>query len=771
MNSVFHKLLITAFLYLASLGVHAQSPIALNGKIVEKGSNEPMIGVTVYSQSHPDIGTMTDIDGDFSLSLPSGKHTLVSSYVGFVTLYTDVVLSRNQQNKITLEMEEDTQLLQEVVVTSTNLTDRLASTQIGVERIEIKEMARVPALFGERDIIRSIQLLPGIKSESDGSSGFQVRGGTASQNHILLDDATVYNAGHLMGIFSTFNDDALFNASLYKGLIPAQFGGGSSSVFDIMTKNGDMEKFNVSGSIGLLAAKASVEGPIAKDKASFFFSMRRTYFDAFLQLSDRFKDNKLNFYDVNTKLNYNISDKNKLFLSLFSGLDNMGLDDMFDMQWGNQTGNIRWFHQFNNNHYVNTSAWMSSYSSSNGIDVLNQNRNFDGYIRHTGLKQSYDLSINDKVELKYGVQTVYTDLKTAEWNFNSFDEKERRSAWENTAWINSEWKANDKLSLLAGMRFNLFSALGGVPYYKLDASGNIQETLNYKKGEFVKSYFTPEPRISLNYRVNSHSSVKAGYSRTSQHIRALNNGSMSLPFNRYAMSSNIVKPELSGQSSLGYVTLIDDNMYEFSIEGYYKTLQNVLDYKDGKSFSSDIEIEKLILAGQGRSYGLEFYAKKNKGRLNGWLSYTLSWSENKIPGINNNEWYTAPNDRRHDLSIVGMYKLSDKWDLAATWLYNTGQALTAPSAKYDLNGEVVYYFSERNGYRAPDYHRLDVSATYTKRSKKFEQEWVFGLYNAYNQYNPFIISFENDKSKPTGTKAVQRSLFGIIPSVSYNFKF
>ena len=766
MNKVFF---LFCFLLL-SISAKSQSTFILKGQVIEEQGNNPMVGVTVYSKAEPSKGTSTDIDGRFTLSLPAGKHTIVSSFIGYSLLETDVELIRNNQ-EILLMMKENTLLLDEVVVSSKSLTDKVRDPQIGVERIEIKEMAKLPVLFGERDIIKSIQLLPGVKSDGDASSGFQVRGGTASQNNILLDDATIYNAGHLMGIFSTFNDDALTNASLYKGQIPAQFGGGASSVFDIMTKSGNMDAYKVNGSIGLLSAKLSVEGPIVKDKLSFFATARRTYFDVFLNLMEDYKNTKLNFYDINAKINYKINDNNLLFLTVFSGKDNMGLENMMSMKWGNQTANARWFHQFGSNHYSNTSFFVSSYSSNNSLNVLDRDRTLDSHINHFGLKQSFNWTLNDKFDIKYGFQSVYTDLKSADWNINNFQEKEKRNAWENAIWLNNEWKATDKLTLLAGIRLNAFSVLGGSPYYKLDSNGDIAETLNYKKGEFVKTYFNPEPRISMNYRITPSQSVKVGYSLTSQHIHALRSGTMSLPFDRYTMSSNILKPQVANQVSLGYTMLTKENRYEFSLEGYYKTIKNVLDYKDGKSFSSEVEIERLALAGRGRAYGLEFYAKKNLGRLTGWLSYTLSWSENKIDGINNNRWYTASNDRRHDISIVGMYQLSDKWHVAATWVYNTGQALTVPSAKYELNGETFYYYAERNGYRAPAYHRLDVSATYTKKGKRFTQEWVFGCYNAYNQYNPFIISFENDDYKPSGTKAMQYSLFGIIPSISYNFKF
>lgn len=616
--------------------------------------------------------------------------------------------------------------------------DKIESAQIGVEKISIAEMAKLPSLLGERDIVKALQLLPGVKSDGDGSAGFQVRGGTASQNHILFDDATVYNAGHLMGFFSTFNDDALQNASLYKGQIPAQFGGGTSSVFDVNTKDGSMERLGGSGSIGLLSAKLNVEGPIVSDRLSFYVAARRTYFDQFLKLTDKFKNTTLYFYDLNAKLNWRIGGRDRLFVSLFNGRDKMGLENMMMMDWGNFTTDVRWVHQLGDGFYSNTSLFGSRFSTDNSLNVLEQDRSFGGHIRHNGVKQSFVQRVSPRLELRYGLQAQYIDLVSAEWNMHVVPERDRHTAWETDVWLNGEWKPTRRLTLLGGLRMNQ-----------------------------LRHYVTPEPRLSLSFRTSPLSSIKVGYSATSQHIHALRSGKMSLPFDRYTLSSDSIKPQRAHQVSLGYAMLTRNQAYEFSVEGYYKTIRNVLDYKDGKTFSSDIDIERLVLAGRGRAYGLECYVRKNAGALTGWVSYTLSWSENKIPGINQGRWYTATNDRRHDLSVVAMYAPGGKWEFAAAWVYNTGQALTAPSGKYELNGETLYYYAERSGYRAPAYHRLDLSATLRQR----RGEWVFGIYNAYNHYNPFIISFENDDTKASGTKAVQQSLFGMVPSVTYNFHF
>ena len=661
--------------------------------------------------------------------------------------------------------------LQEVTVMSRSALKRINEVQIGVEKVEIATLARVPALFGEKDIIKSIQLLPGVKSESDGSGGYQVRGGTSAQNLILLDGATVYNAGHLMGLFSTFNDEALANASLYKGLVPAQLGGGTSSVFDIDTRSGDMQRYHFSGTVGLLSAKVMAEGPIQSDKSSFLFAGRRSYLDIFLKSSKDYKDNTMNFYDANLRLNFRLSPQDMLSLTFFRGRDNMGIDDLMDMSWGNTTAAANWLHTFGDPLYANTQLTYSDFSDDVGIDLMNIHYTMAGHIRHLTLNHRQVWTPTKRHRVNYGLETTYLQLKSAEWDIDFLHQREKRNAWMNSLWVNEEWKLNDHLDLSAGARLHLFTVLGGSPYYQVDAKGNIVETLTPGSGEFVKTYADVEPRVSLKWAISQQHSVKIGYSRTSQDIHAIRGSSASMPFDRYTMTSNIVSPEQADQVAAGWTAITRDGAYDFSLEGYYKDIRNVYDYRDGKSFHSEIEIERLILGGKGRAYGLELAAHKNEGRLTGWLSYTLSWVENKIEGINGGEWYTAPNDRRHDLAVVGMYHLNDRWELSAAWRYNTGQALTAPSAKFEVDGHTYYYYAERNGYRAPAYHRLDLSATYSRQVGRTTQQWAFGLYNAYNRYNPYVITFENDDTKPSGTKTVQTSLFGIIPSVSFTIKF
>ena len=669
--------------------------------------------------------------------------------------------------------EEDTirtERLEEVVVTSNSARQRVQQIQTGAEQLQLKELTASPQLFGERDIMRSIQLLPGVKAESDASSGFQVRGGTAAQNLILFDLSPVYNASHLGGLFSAFNDDALAAATLYKGMLPAQYGDASSAVLDITGRTGDKQRLRGGLNVGLLATKATIETPIVKDKASLLLTARRSYMDMFLVLSNKFKGNKLYFYDMNAKADWTINRRNQLFLSFFTGKDRTVIKEMADIGWQNLSASLKWLWHLNDNgNYSQATAYYSGYSTDNGIDILDMEASFSGHIRHTGFREDVHLLLG-KYQMDAGLQTALLNVKSAEWRHVSLHEMEQRRAWENAVWVNMTIPLNKQLNMSAGLRLNLFSPLGGSLYYDIAPDGSIDWYYNYGKNEIVKTHTTLEPRLSLNWQTSDMTSVKLGYTRTSQNIHALRNQSTSTPFDRYTMSSNIVKPEVADQVSAGFYLMTPSQTYDFSAEAYYRLIDNVIDYRDGMTFSSEIEIERLVLPGKGKGYGIELSAHKNDGRLTGWASYTLSWSKTKIEGVNGGRWYDANNDRRHDVNIVAMYKLNKRWTMSASWIFNSGQAFTAPSAKYQIEDNWIYYYTERNGYRAPDYHHLDVSAVWSKRYKKHTTEWVFSIYNLYNRYNPYLINFE-DGENGANTRAVQYSLFGIVPSVAFNIKW
>lgn len=673
---------------------------------------------------------------------------------------------------VSMTSEEDTlrtERLDEVVVTSVSARQRLQNVQTGAEVLQLEDLTSVPQLFGEADIMRSIQLLPGVKAESDASSSFQVRGGTSAQNQVLFDLAPVYNVGHLAGLFSAFNDDALASATLYKGLLPAQYGGASSAVLDITGKTGNKDGWHGGASVGLLSAKGTIEGPLVKDKLSVLVTARRTYMDMFLKASKNFRNNTLYFYDVNAKLDWSIDKRNQLFLTFFNSHDRTSIDKMTDIRWNNMTGSLRWLHRFGGDSHAQTTAYLSNYLTDNGVDFLNFNLWYKGHIRQMSLRQDFHIALSSH-QLKTGVQTSLYNVKSAEWQVLNKYGNEQRRAWENTAWVNGTFRLGDNLQASIGLRLNAFSPLGGSLYYDIEDNGEIGWYYNYGENEVVKTHLTLEPRASISWQPTALTSVKLGYARTSQNLHALRNQSTSTPFDRYAISSNIVEPEIADQWSGGIYVMTAEQDYDLSLEAYYRKIQNVLDYRDGKSFSSEIEIERLTLAGEGKSYGVEFCLRKNSGSLTGWLGYTLSWSKTRIDGINGSQWYDANNDRRHDINIVGIYKLNKRWTFNAAWVFNSGQAFTAPSGKYQIIDNWTYYYAERNGYRAPDYHRLDVSAVWSKRYARHTRQWVFGIYNIYNRYNPYLINFE-DSADGARTKAKQYSLFGIVPSVAFNILF
>lgn len=659
--------------------------------------------------------------------------------------------------------------LDEVVVTSNSARQRIQNVQTGAEVLQIEDLTAAPQLFGENDIMRSIQLLPGVKSESDASSSFQVRGGTSAQNQVLYDNAPVYNVGHMGGLFSAFNDDALASGTLYKGLLPAQYGGASSAVLDITGRTGDRTGYHGGATIGLLSAKGTFEGPIVKDKGSFLVTARRTYMDVFLKLSNDFKNNTLYFYDINAKLDWTFDKRNQLFFTFFTGYDRTAVEDMVDVRWGNLTTSLKWLHHFNGGSNSQTTLYYSGYNTDNGVDFLGMNLWYKGHIRQGSLRQDFNINLG-KHQLKAGFLSTLMNVKSAEWQIVNKYKKEERRAWENAFWVNGTFEVNPRLTASVGLRLDAFSPLGGSLYYDIDPDGSIGWYYNYGKNQIVTTHYVLEPRASISYQTTEQTSVKLAYARTSQNIHALRNQSTSTPFDRYAISSNNIKPEVADQVSAGFYMMTPSQDYDFSVETYFRKTKNVIDYRDGKSFSSEIEIERLVLPGEGKSYGVELCARKNLGQLTGWAAYTLAWSKTRIDGVNGGNWYDASNDRRHDINIVAMYKLNDRWTFNAAWVFNSGQAFTAPSGKYQIIDNWIYYYAERNGYRAPDYHRLDVSATWSKKGRKVTRQWVFGIYNLYNRYNPYLINFE-DSQDGARTRAVQYSLFGIMPSVAFNIKF
>jgi hypothetical protein len=755
----------------------SSSKFRVSGTITSKQTGETIIGATIQALDGK-TGTSSNGYGFFSLNLPAGNNRLSISAMGQKTVLMTVTLTANHTLKV--EMEDESQQLQEITVSAATHNSRdLASPQMGVERLNIQDTKNMPVLLGERDVIKTIQLLPGIKSAGEGSGGFFVRGGASDQNLILLDEAPVYNASHLLGFFSTFNSDAIKNIDIYKGDMPAQYGGRLSSVLDIKMNDGNNQKFGVSGGVGLIAARLNVEGPIQKGKSSFLISARRTYADMFLKLA---KDSivnrsKLYFYDLNAKANYILGDRDRLYLSGYFGKDVLSVENVAGINWGNTTATLRWNHIFNNKLFSNTSVIFSDYNYRISIKQDINDLGIYSQIRDWNLKEDLQWYAGEKNTISMGFNGIYHTIKPGEisatGNSGIVSQKlENRYALENSAYISNTWKATDRFSLTYGLRASAFTILGKGNYYNLDTDGNITGSKYYTAGQVVKTYINPEPRIAAAFQLNDFSSVKTSYARNAQNLHLISNSNAGSPTDKWVASTNLIRPELADQFSVGYYRDFSERKYEFTVESYYKILQNQVDYRNGANIYTNQPIETQLLYGKGRAYGAEFLLKKKTGRLTGWISYTLSKSERKIDGISDNKWYNARQDRTHDIAIVAIYKASEKWTLSANFVYYTGDAVTFPGGKYQVDGENYYYYTNRNANRMPAYHRLDLGATrQLKKTAKFSSDLTFSLYNAYGNPNAYRIFFRDSEADPNRTEAVRTTLFTFVPSVTYNFKF
>jgi hypothetical protein len=753
----------------------AQQKYTISGTIRDSKSGETLIGATIVLAGKGNYSVLSNAYGFYSITAPKNDYFLLATFSGYQNDTLKISLTKDKVQDIFLKPQA-TQL-QEVVITSRK--NDITQTLPGVQKISMSEIKNVPVLFGEKDILKTIQLLPGIKSAGEGSSGFFVRGGAADQNLVLLDEATVYNASHLLGFFSTFNSDAIKDVTVYKGDMPAQYGGRLSSLLDIKMNDGNEKEYQVSGGIGLISSRLNVEGPIVKNKGSFMVSARRTYADLFLKLSHDSDVNQsiLYFYDLNAKANYQLNDNNRIYVSGYFGKDNLGYGHQFGIDWGNSTATLRWNHIFNNKLFSNTSFIYSNYNYNISINQTTNKLSILSRIKDLSVKEDLQYFAGSKNKVNFGfniTRHIFTpgNFKTsASSSYNSLILPDKY-AFDGAAYVSDEWNVNDRLKLNPGVRVSSFAMVGPGDFYTYDSSGNINNTKTYSAGKIVKSYVNVQPRFAATFQLNDFSSVKASYSRNVQNLHLLSNTTGSNPTDLWIPSSNNVKPEIADQFSAGYYRNIAGNKFAFSAEAYYKSLQNQIDYKNGALLVANQLVESQLVFGKGRAYGLELYFKKKYGKLNGWISYTLSRTERKIDGINNNSWYPATQDQTHNLAVVAVYQLNKKWTFSSDFVFNTGNAVTWPSGKYDVNGRTVFYYTERNGYRMPPNHRLDVSATLEgKKRKKFESSWTFSVYNVYGRENPYFVQFQDDPSNPQKTEAVQYSLFRWVPSVTYNFKF
>ncbi len=757
--------------WVSSNQVFAQNKYTLSGTIKDAASGEELIGATVSVKELTGIGVVCNEYGFYSLTLKEGNYTLKVSYIGYQDNISSIVLDKNQ--KLDFKLMSGTQLT-EVVIKATKENENVTNAQMGAAKLDIKEIAKIPVLFGEKDVLKTLQLLPGVKSAGEGNSGFYVRGGASDQNLILLDEAPVYNASHLLGFFSTFNSDAIKDATLIKGNSPAQYGGRLSSVLDVKMNEGNDKNFKTKGGIGVISSRLSIEGPIQREKSSFLITGRRTYADVFLKASPRFKNNTLFFYDFNAKANYRINANNRIFLSGYFGRDILGFGKDFGIDWGNKTATFRWNHIVNEKWFSNTSMIYSDYNYNIKVKNSGKTFNINSEIRDINFKQEFQYFPNTQNSWRLGINSIYHRLTPSRFQGDSIKveaKKEPKLSWENAFYVNNAYNATQKLNIDYGIRFSSFSLLGNGTYRLYDKA-ELYDYVILKKNEIGKTYFNIEPRISASVKLNENSSLKVGFARNTQNLHLLSNSTASSPTDAWIGNSYNIKPEIADQVSLGYFRNFAENKYEFSAETYYKTLQNQVDYKDGADINNAPDVETELLFGKGRAYGLELYLKKRSGKFTGWISYTLSRTEKQIDDINKNNWYAAKQDRTHDVSLVGIYQLTPKWSLSSAWVYYTGNAVTFPSGKYTIAGENILLYTERNGYRMPAYHRLDLGATYESRKNgKYQSSWNFGVYNAYGRQNAYQITFEDNPDDKTLTQAKQTSLFRWIPSITYNFNF
>lgn len=769
------RIIFTYLLFILSFNIFAAQRHTISGTITDAATGESLIGATISVKEIPGTGATSNAYGYYSLTFTEGNYTITVAYLGYKTI---VLSSEIKNNKLlNFRMEANAQQLDEVEILAQKKNDNITSTEIGVEKLEVKEIGKIPVIFGEADILKTLKLTPGIKSVGEASGGFYVRGGNSSQNLILLDEATVYNADHLLGFFSTFNSDAIKDIQMFKGTAPAEYGGRISSVLDVKMNDGNNQTHHVGGGIGLISSRLNLEGPIVKDKGSYLVTARRTYADLFLKLSsdDLINNNKLYFYDLNLKANYRLDDRNRLYLSGYFGRDVFEFQERFGIDWGNITGTLRWNHLWNAQLFSNTSIIYSNYDYK--VNIL-QDAGFSltSIIKNWNFKHEFQYYPDSKNTLSFGVNSIYHtiipgQLETTEDSDINPIRLQEKSAVDNGLYFSHVWKPTYNLNINYGARLSAYHLFGPGDFYSYQ-NGEITDTTHYAKGKIVQSYYQIEPRLNITYVFDERNSLKASYTRNSQNLHLISNATSTLPTDIWISSSNNVKPEIGDQVSLGHFINFNEDKYQLSTEIYYRWMQNQIDLKNGADINANEHIEGELLFGIGRAYGVEILLRKKQGKLTGWIGYTYSKTERLIDGINNGNWYPAKQDITHDLSIVGIYDINKKWSVSATWVYNTGNAVTFPSGKYLLNGNTYYYFTERNGYRMPDYHRLDLGATRTlKKTKKFESSLNFSVYNAYGHKNPFSIDFEPDENDPEKINAVKTYLFTFVPSITYNFKF
>ncbi len=754
---------------------------SVSGRLTDKRSGEALVGATVFVRELK-TGAVSDVYGNYSLTMNAGKYTLIYSYVGYQTIEKTVDLTVTKDVRISLELEALLRNLKEVEITSEKNDKNVVKPEMSTFRMDIKTIQRIPALFGEVDVIKAIQMLPGVQSVGEGSSGFSVRGGASDQNLILLDEATVYNASHLMGFFSVFNNDAIKDVKLYKGDIPANYGGRLSSVLDVRMNEGNTKKIEVNGGIGLISSRLTVEGPILKDRCSFVISGRRTYADLFLPLSSNVSlhNDKLYFYDLNAKINYKINDNNQIFLSGYFGRD-VFKNGFAQMQWGNETATLRWNHLFTRQLFSNFSFIYSNYLYNLSTPTGNTN-SFDwtSYLRDLGSKGDFSYYLNTRNTIRFGFSEIYHMFSPGEAK-GIGDQSVLKSVkvpnnygFETGIYASNEQKFGDHFTAKYGLRLSMFQNTGPGTVYHYTASHTVIDSTVYKSGTLYNTYAGLEPRLGVLYDFNSRHSIKASYARTYQYLQLAQNSTVGTPLDVWFPASPNIKPQLADQVAIGYFRNFRHNTIETSVETYYKWMQHVVDFKDFAKLLLNDTLEGQVRTGKAYSYGVEFLVRLNETKFNGWVSYTWSRTFRQIQEINNGNPYPAPYDKPHNISVVINYVISKRWAISANWVYATGAPVTFPIGRIEIGNKISVIYSDRNQYRYQDYHRLDVAVTLYSKEKadrKFNWDLNFSVYNVYDRHNTWSINFTQDNINPNTTYAEKVYLFGIIPSVTFNFHF
>ncbi len=757
----------------------AGAKITISGNITDKKTGEDLIGATVFVKELQN-GTSSNVYGFYSISLEKGDYTLVFSYIGYQQLEKTINLT--EDITLNIELEPTNQELEEVVVTGTALDANVTRTTMSTVKMDVKTINKIPALMGEVDIIKAIMLLPGVQTIAEGSSGFSVRGGSMDQNLIQLDEATVYNASHLMGFFSVFNNDAIKGVELYKGDIPASSGGRLSSLLDVRMRDGNVKKISARGGVGTISSRLTLEGPILKDKASFLISGRRTYADIFIRMFGReeMRDSRIYFYDFNTKFNYRVNNNNRIFISGYYGRDIFKNSD-FKMGWGNQTTSVRWNHLFSKKLFTNFTFLYSNFDYELGVPE-GQSNSFEwkSNLKDYSGKADFTFYLNSENTIKFGLSSIYHKFKpgTAKGIGNESIGNELavqdNQALESGIYLSNEQKIGSRFTFKYGLRFSHFANVGKTYIYNFDENYEPTDSTFYGKGEFFSPYYGLEPRFGAVYLLNEVSSIKASYSRTRQYVHLGQNSTAGTPFDVWFPSSPNVKPQLADQVAVGYFRNFLDNTIEGSVEVYYKKMQNSIDFKDHAELLLNQYFEGELRFGSAEAYGVEFLANYHLKKFSGWVSYTLSKTTKTIDGINDGNPYPAVYDKPHNISIIVNYEMSKRWSFGATWVYNTGSAVTFPTGRFVYGNKVLPIYSTRNGYRLPDYHRLDVSATWKRKEKpgqKWSYEWNFSVYNAYGRKNPWVINFKQEPGDPNKTYAEMLYLFSYVPAITFNFLF